>query len=188
MHIYLQTERLILRRFTADDLEPLHALDSDPAVMRWISGGKPTPREVVEGEILPRFLGWHQRSDRFGYWAAIERESGAFLGWFELRPLRESDPTEVELGYRLNRAAWGKGYATEGATALVRKAFTALSVERVTAFTMAVNRASRRVMERAGLRYVRTFFQEWPEAIEGSDQGDVEYALTRAEWAAGHGG
>ena len=81
--------------------------------------------------------------------------------------------------------SWGKGYATEGSRALVERAFRELGAERVTAETMAVNAASRRVMEKAGLRYVRTFHQDWPDKIDGDEHGDVEYALTRAEWEAG---
>ncbi len=86
------------------------------------------------------------------------------------------------LGYRLRRSAWGKGYAKEGSRALIRKGFTELGVQRVVAETMAVNTASRRVMEKAGLTYVRTFHQEWPERIEGEEHGDVEYALTKSDW------
>lgn len=63
-------------------------------------------------------------------------------------------------------------------------AFAELGAERVVATTMAVNAASRRVMEKAGLRYVRTFFEEWPEYLEGAEHGDVEYAVSRAEWTA----
>jgi RimJ/RimL family protein N-acetyltransferase len=65
---------------------------------------------------------------------------------------------------------------------LIRKAFIEYGVRRVIAQTMTVNTASRRVMEKCGLSYVRTFFQDWPEAIEGTEQGDVEYALDRAEF------
>jgi RimJ/RimL family protein N-acetyltransferase len=68
--------------------------------------------------------------------------------------------------------------------ALIRKGFTELGVERVYAETLAVNAGSRRVMEKAGLRYIRTFHQDWPEKIPGDEHGDVEYALTRAEWQA----
>jgi RimJ/RimL family protein N-acetyltransferase len=78
-----------------------------------------------------------------------------FLGWFEFRPLDDDSSAVVELGYRLNKAAWGRGYATDGARALMDKGFTELAVERVTANTMAVNQASRRVMEKSGLS-VRT--------------------------------
>lgn len=64
----------------------------------------------------------------------------------------------------------------------MRKAFTELGTERVTANTMTVNVGSRRVLEKAGLAFVRTYFEDWPEVIEGSEEGDVEYALTREEW------
>ncbi len=88
----------------------------------------------------------------------------------------------VELGYRLNRAAWGRGYATEGSQALVHKGFTDLEVERVTANTMAVNTRSRRVMEKSGLSLFRRFTGDWPEQIEGSEHGEVEYEISRTEW------
>jgi RimJ/RimL family protein N-acetyltransferase len=68
---------------------------------------------------------------------------------------------------------------------LLHKAFGELGAQRVFAETMSVNRGSRNVMEKAGLRYIRTFFQDWPDKIEGSELGEVEYALTREEWEAG---
>ena len=134
--------------------------------------------------VLPRFTSYYERFAGCGFWAAIEKATGAFLGWFHFRPPSDQDhPLDnVELGYRLCRSAWGKGYATEGSIGLIRKGFTDLDVQRVFATTMAVNLASRRVMEKAGLRFVRTFHLPWPDEIEGSEQGDVEYALTRAEW------
>lgn len=88
----------------------------------------------------------------------------------------------VELGYRLNKAAWGSGYATEGSRALIHMGFTDLGVERVTANTMTVNTGSRRVMEKSGLSFLRTFTGDWPEPIEGSEHGEVEYELTRTTW------
>jgi RimJ/RimL family protein N-acetyltransferase len=185
MAIYLETERLRLRRFTAGDVDLLVELDSDPAVMRFITGGRPTSRAEIETDILPWWLAYYERYTGYGFWAAIERASGDFAGWFHLRPADDGRPHEPELGYRLRASAWGKGYATEVSRALVERAFRELGAARVTAETMAVNAASRRVMEKAGLRYVRTFHQEWPDRIDGDDQGDVEYALTRAEWAQG---
>jgi len=65
---------------------------------------------------------------------------------------------------------------------LIDKAFAELGVDRVVASTMVVNVASRRVMEKAGLRFVRIFHQPWPDRIEGEQEGDVEYALLRSEW------
>jgi RimJ/RimL family protein N-acetyltransferase len=79
---------------------------------------------------------------------------------------------------------WGRGYATEGARALVRWAFTELGVDEVVATTMAVNARSRAVMERAGLRYARTVYLTWPEPLDGNSRGDVEYRLRREDWAA----
>ena len=182
MRVFLETERLLLRRFTESDVANLHDLHGDPEVMRFINGGRGVPRDVIRNETLPRFLRAYERFEGFGVWAAIERSTGEFVGWFEFYPWKDVSPEEVELGYRLRRSAWGKGYATEGSRALIRKGFTELGVQRVVAETMTVNAASRRVMEKAGLKYVRTFHQEWPERIEGDEHGDVEYALTKAEW------
>ncbi len=181
MDIYLRTERLRLRRFTEQDVDNLFQLNSDPGVMRFINGGKPTPRQQVRDEIIPFHLGVYQRDGRFGTWAAEAAPTGEFLGWFHFRP----GPGEgIDLGFRLRRAAWNRGYATEGSRALIRKGFTELGVQRVFAHTMAVNTASRRVLEKSGLLLVRTFHYEWPDAIEGSEHGEVEYALTKTGWEA----
>ena len=128
----------------------------------------------------------------FGFWAAVEKSSGQFLGWFCLRPRDDEDPLDVGLGYRLRREAWGKGYATEGARALIQKAFTELRVRRVFAVTYEHNMPSRRVMEKAGLTLIRTFHSSAEElqaedTYDASSQEvwegeDVEYALERAEW------
>lgn len=193
MDIYLETERLILRRFTPDDIDHLVELDSDPEVMRFISGGRATPREIVEGRILPMILQFYERPPGLGFWAAIEKASGEFVGWFCLRPHEERGPGVVGLGYRLRRAVWGRGYATEGSRALVDKAFAEAGVRLVFATTYEENIGSRRVMERAGLRFVRAFrFTEETsgtaatyEDDEDSDPWpgeDVEYALEREEW------
>jgi RimJ/RimL family protein N-acetyltransferase len=182
MRVLLETERLLLRQFTESDVDNLHDLDGDPEVMRFVNGGRPVPRDVIRDETLPRFLRAYERFEGFGVWTTIERSTGEFVGWFEFYPRKDAGPDEVELGYRLRRSAWGKGYATEGSRALIRKGFTELGVQRVVAETMAVNAASRRVMEKAGLKYVRTFHQEWPERIEGDEHGDVEYALTKTDW------
>jgi RimJ/RimL family protein N-acetyltransferase len=182
MQVFLETDRLVLRRFTEADVDDLLELEGDPEVMRFLTGGKPTPPDVIQNETLPRFRHYYERFGGFGFWAATEKATGQFLGWFEFRPLEGGCSGEVELGYRLRKSAWGKGYATEGSRALIHKGFTELGVRRVVAQTMAVNVASRRVLEKAGLRLVRTFHQEWSEPIEGADQGEVEYALRKADW------
>jgi RimJ/RimL family protein N-acetyltransferase len=181
MHIVLETERLLLRRLTAADVDHLVELDGDPEVVRHV-GGKPTSRVDVEQKLLPAFLGYDERSAGFGFWAAVEKSSGEFLGWFHFRPKADGYEDEPELGYRLRRSAWGKGYATEGSRALIAKGFAEFGVQRVFAETMAVNTASRRVMEKSGLRFVRKFQSVWPVRIPGDEEGDVEYAIERAQW------
>jgi len=180
--VFLETDRLVLRRFAEADVDNLVELDGDPEVMRFINGGRPTPRDEIENDVLPAFLGYYERYAGYGFWAAVERATGRFIGWFHFRPAEGAPPDEVELGYRLRRSAWGKGYATEGSRALIDKGFSELGVQRVVASTMVVNVASRRVMEKAGLRFVRTFHQPWPDYIEGEEEGGVEYALLRSEW------
>jgi RimJ/RimL family protein N-acetyltransferase len=195
VQIFLETDRLILRRFTEADVENLVRLDSDPEVLRYINGGMPTPRDVIEHEILPRFLRYYDRYEGYGFWAAVERTSNEFLGWFCLHPEEENED-RVALGYRLRRQAWGKGYATEGALALIRKGFTELGMRRVFAGTYEHNVASRRVMEKVGMKLVRAYrptpeqlasattFVATPEVIwEGND---VEYELERDDWEREH--
>ena len=184
MHVYLETPRLILRQLTADDLDDIEALDADPEVMRYINGGRPTPRDELRDDYIPFWLAYYERGDAWGFWATIERESGRFLGWFHLRPLAGDPPDVPELGYRLVRDTWGRGYATEGSIALIDKAFGELGARRVYATAMVANTASWRVMEKAGMHHVRTYHGEWPERIEGDEAGDVEYAITRGEWEA----
>jgi RimJ/RimL family protein N-acetyltransferase len=183
--VYLETERLVLRRFTPDDLGDLVALDADPEVMRYLSGGAEMPPDEQPEALLPYWLAYYDRGDRWGFWAAIERSTGAFIGWFHLRPNPGDPDDEPELGYRLVRSAWGRGYATEGSRALIDKAFAEFGARRVYATTMTVNAGSRRVMEKAGMRYVRTFVADWPVRIPGDEEGDVEYAIDRAQWEAG---
>lgn len=192
MQIFLETTRLILRQFTMDDVDNLVELDSDPEVMRFLSGGAPTPREIVQNNILPAYLRSYKLTPSFGVWAALEKQSQSFLGWFSFRPRDAANVANVELGYRLRRAIWGQGYATEGARALIRKGFTELGVQCVIATTYQDNLASRRVMEKAGLTLVRTYrlTLEDLQAIDTFstasqeiwDGDDVEYALLKADW------
>ena len=191
MRSELETERLILRRFTPEDIDLLVELDSDPEVMRYLSGGPATPRELIEREILPSFIHSYDYSGH-GCWAAIEKDSGEFLGWISFRPRDGSEDGEAALGYRLRRVAWGRGYATEGARALIRKGFTELGTQRVLATTYEENHASRRVMEKLGMILVRSYRLTSNDlaatgtfdnaAQEPWDGEDGEYAISKDEW------
>lgn len=183
--ILLETARLRLRYFVADDLDRLVELDSDPEVTRYTSYGEPTARERYEREILPRWFAFYETTPLLGYWAAESRDSGEFLGWFHLRPDR-FDAGEQELGYRFKRPAWGRGYATEGGRALIAHGFGPVDAAKISARTLARNLGSRRVMEKCGLAYERDFV--WPEDVlagrSEEERAGVKYSLTRQRWQA----
>lgn len=182
----IETDRMRLRQFTQDDEQALFELDNDPQVMRYVNGGRPTERsEVIEA--LEWWLGYYERGDGYGFWAAVDKADDAFIGWFHFRPRQGDGPLEPELGYRLRRATWNSGLASEGSRALIDRGFGQFGVERVYAETMVVHTASRRVMEKVGMRMVRTFVADWPVQIDGDEHGDVEYEITRRQWIAGGG-
>jgi RimJ/RimL family protein N-acetyltransferase len=105
----LDTERLVLRRFTPDDVDNLVELDCDPEVMHFITGGRVTAREENENALLSWCLRYDEQGDRNGFWVAIEKATGMFLGWFRLQPADGRPTDEPEPGYRLRRSAWGRG-------------------------------------------------------------------------------
>jgi RimJ/RimL family protein N-acetyltransferase len=179
--IYLETERLVLRRFTTGDVELLVELDSDLEVMRYLTGHA-TPRDEIEQKVLPGMLAVYARHPGLGTFAAHEKATGEFVGWFGLQPT--ATPRTLDVGYRLRRQVWGRGYATEGTRALIAKAFTDLGAERVVADTMAVNTKSRRVMVKSGLRFVRLFHVAFEDPLPGTEHGEVEYAVDRETWSA----
>lgn len=156
----LSTERLLLVPLADEHLDLEIELDADPEVMRFLG---------ADGASSVGLIG------RTGYWVGVEKATGDFVGWFGLGE---------ELGYRIRRSKWGLGYATEGAKAVLGKAF-ADGVERVTAQTMFVNTGSRRVMEKLGMRHVRTFHVDWADPLPGSEQGEVEYEITSWPGATG---
>ena len=183
MHVFLSTERLVLRQFTEDDAAHLFALDSDREVMRYISQFAPPDVESCRERIRTRFLPYYEKFPSYGFWPAAEKASDEFVGWYALRPAldyafhREAgyEAGDVDLGYRLVRKAWGKGYATEVARVLVRMALTALDAAQVVAVALVDNVASTRVMEKARLKRVGTF------EIPGYGPA-VKYALRRSEF------
>ncbi len=169
MKLFLETERLLLRQFTESDGNHLFELDSDPEVVRFTHNADQLPDcDVIQSQTLPRFLAYYEKYKGYGYWAAIEKTSQVFVGWFFFRPIVEApyfnpalaSPMDIELGYRLRKAVWGRGYATEVAKALIQKGFCELGTQRVIAPVLAANLASIRVLEKAGLSLQTRFFYE----------------------------
>jgi RimJ/RimL family protein N-acetyltransferase len=143
------TARIALRELCASDLDDLVRLDCDPRVMRYIGDGSTLTRAEVE-ERLQRSLGVYELYPGLGRWYALRRDTGAYIGWFVLNYVPKT--IEVEVGYRLLPAAWGRGFATEGARALVRYGFDTLGLERIIGLTHPDNAASQRVLQKAGLQ------------------------------------
>jgi RimJ/RimL family protein N-acetyltransferase len=193
----LHTERLLLVPLANRHLELEVELDSDPKVLRYLSGRANTRDEVIESHA--RRMADAGKVPGLGHWMAFGTEGGArgstrpeaedageFVGLMMLPPAhgpdQPDDPGVADLGYRLLRRCWRQGLATEASRALLRHAFETVGIRRVIAQTMAVNAASRGVMTSAGLSYVRTYFPDFDEPIAGAEQGEVEYELTLAGW------
>ena len=155
----LHTPRLTLTPCTQQDCPDFVALEQDPEVMRFLNGGKPVDRTTADPDadfLMPDGTEPH-------VWTA-RRQDGAFVGWFCLWP---DEDGSAELGYRLKRTAWGRGLACEGAKALVSWGFEVVRYSRIIACTAAENLASRRVMEKIGMTYLRT------------EKGEVWFQVTK---------
>lgn len=166
----LSTPRLLLRPFMADDLDALAAIYADPEVMR-MNGSGVRSRAETEMMLAANAEGWQTRGS--GDWAVTWRATGELVGLCGfVRP--------AELGYILSRASWGQGIATEAATACVAYGFERLGYGEISASAAAVNTASRRVLEKLGMRRTHNAHFDL--------NGGVYYAITRQEWLAGRSG
>ena len=145
-----QTARLVLRRIQASDFEALHTLHSDAQAMATLGG----VRSRQETQRVLDELVAHWEAHGFGYWMAHDRAGGVFAGRGGLRRVVIDGRPEVEVGYGFMPAYWGRGLATELAAASIRVAFDDLHLPELVCFTLTTNRASQRVMEKAGFRYV----------------------------------
>lgn len=190
MKVFLETERLLLRYFTEADVDNLLILDSDPEVMRFINGGKPTDRATIKEKFIPRILEYYNQYKNYGIWAAIDKSSQNFMGWFHFFPatnhpiaveLNLINNQEIALGYRLKKSYWGKGFASEVSGMLVSKGFADWEVEKVIAWALLVNKGSIRVMEKAGLKYEKEFIfteSQLPN-IKPEERKAVKYGIDR---------
>jgi RimJ/RimL family protein N-acetyltransferase len=178
--VVLETQRLVLRELTAEDGPLFVAVDQDPKVMTFVDIGKPYTLQRYDEELWPLTSKLYREQPGLGYFLAFEKLSGDCIGWFHFRPAFDRE-SETELGYRLHQRFWGRGYATEMSRALVHRGFTEMGTTRVVALALQANRASTRVMEKAGLVF-ETRFEE-PRALY-ADKRAVKYGLSSEEYAA----
>ncbi len=155
----LETERLILRLLTMEDLDALAVLYADPAVRRYFPEGTLTREE--SREELQWFIDVYYAQYGFGLWATIHKETGAFIGRCGLIPWTLEGEHEVEVAYMLAQEFWGQGLATEAAQAIVRYAFESLGMTRLICLVDADNHASQGVARKVGM----TFEQEIDDGL-----------------------
>jgi RimJ/RimL family protein N-acetyltransferase len=172
--IGLETERLRLRGWRDDDLDMLAGINADPEVMRYIMDGSVRDRRQSADGLRKMRRDWDARG--FGLFAVETRATGTLVGWAGLSVpefLPEILPA-VEIGWRLGRAHWGLGYATEAAAAALRFGFGECGLERIVSIRHVDNERSRRVMEKIGLRY------EFDTVVPGHEQPVAVHAINRA--------
>jgi RimJ/RimL family protein N-acetyltransferase len=161
----IRTSRLELRAWKDSDLAPFAAMNADPAVMRYF----PSELTRVESDALAERISQHIHVYGFGLWAVELREDRSFVGFVGLAHTRFSSHFTpcIDLGWRLARPHWGKGYATEAARAAAQFGFERLGLPEIVAFTVPENRRSRGVMERLGMRHDAAGDFEHPHVEEG---------------------
>ncbi|HEY9599956.1 MAG TPA: GNAT family N-acetyltransferase [Cyanophyceae cyanobacterium] len=148
----IETHRLQLRRFMPQDLDNLYCLYRDPDVMKYVGKGVRTRQETQKGLF---FMIDHYRYG-FGLWAVVHKANGAFIGRCGLCYL--DNTRQVELGYTFAKAYWNRGFATEASLASLRYGFEELKLDRIVAIAKPENHASRRVMEKVGMKYEKDAF------------------------------
>ena len=164
----LETERLILRRINENDTDSVFAMRRDADVMRFIR----EPQNLAETENWIRLVSSRWKTDKLGFCGVFEKATGKFLGWCGVWRLKETN--ELEIGYAIAGRFWNRGYATEAARAFLRYAFENIKPDLVTAVAEPENIASRRVMEKLGMKY----------ALTGNfyNRRLVQYSITREEF------
>ncbi len=177
----IRTERLILRWWEESDSLPFSQMNADPEVMEFFP--KALSREESDA-LIQRIEG--SFSERgYGLWAAELRAGGEFIGFigFNYTDFPSDFTPCVEIGWRLARRAWGKGYATEGAKACLQAGFEKLGFDKIFSFTSRINTRSVNVMKKIGLTYVKGF--DHPRiANESRLRSHVLYGLARVEFVA----
>ncbi|SNZ04714.1 Protein N-acetyltransferase, RimJ/RimL family [Terribacillus aidingensis] len=160
----METDRLFIRPYTNEDLPFLGSLVSDPRVVRYIGNGKPRTKEGAQ-----LFFNWnltHRKdNEQLGLQVLIEKETGEKIGHAGLVPQEVEGETELEVGYWIAPAYWGKGYATEAALAFKDLAFEHLHVARIIALIYSENLASCRVADKLGMRVWKSIERHEKEVL-----------------------
>lgn len=162
MKFRVETERLLLREILPSDETAWFEMDSNPDVHKYLGNEPVTNIEQIRQatqSIRQQYI-----DNGIGRWAAIEKASGNFIGWSGLKLIKEYENNHIDfydVGYRLHPNYWGKGYATESAKAAIEYGFNQLQLTEIIGMVHQDNKASRRALEKCGLRFVEQF--KWKE-------------------------
>lgn len=158
MKFYIETERLILRELRPSDAQVFFEMDSNPDVHRYLGNNPINSIEQAHNAIAnirQQYIDYG-----IGRWATIEKSSGNFIGWSGLKFITDAENNQsnfYDVGYRLHPSYWGRGYATETAKASLDFGFKTLQVKEIIGTCHEENKASRRILEKCGLKFVEKF-------------------------------
>jgi len=177
--IEVETPRLVLRQWRSADRQPFAALNGDPSVTEYL-----LPLTESESDALAGRLAAGIDEHGWGFWAVEAPGVAPFIGFVGIKPLQPVLPFApgVEIGWRLARQHWGRGYASEAAQAALKVGFEQLRLDEIVAFTVTGNRRSRAVMERLGMKADPALFDH-PAVPEGNPlRRHVLYRIRREDW------
>jgi ribosomal-protein-alanine N-acetyltransferase len=161
MHIIFKTERLIVRRFTADDMGNFFLLSGNEAVMQYI---RPVSTKEESDKFLLENIAFYLANPHRGRWAVEEKATGTFVGSFAIIPI-PSEPAKIQLGYSLTPANWGRGFATELAKAGLDYFFATDSLPEIYGSTETPHLASQKALLKAGFQPQGSFMEEGKELL-----------------------
>jgi len=175
---WLETPRLLLRRFTVDDRAWLGELYADPEVTRYL-GGVRQP-DAVDQLLRERILDYYDTHPGFGIWMTVERDTGHRAGFHLLNNIQGE--SIIQVGFALAKWAWGRGYGTEMATAVLRHGFVTMKLENIAGMASLGNLASQRVLERIGLE--RRGERAFPHPAYASEGPMAWFERDAVDWIA----
>ncbi|MCF2907445.1 GNAT family N-acetyltransferase [Pseudoalteromonas sp. DL2-H2.2] len=170
MMIIAPSTRLRYRLMTQQDSELLAELDSDPAVMRYITNGQPTSREQIEQFYLPRLAKFTNPPQGWGLWHCSLIDDDTFLGWVLIRPMHffdgDMDERDLEIGWRFKQMAWGKGYATEAAGHIAAHLAKQNKMDYLSAIALKDNLGSINIMKKLSMTFLKEGKHSGPDGPE----------------------
>ena len=157
--------RLSFKKITEQDSELLYQLDQNPEVMRYLTNGEPSSRSTIEQVFLPRVQQYSNKEKGWGLWQAVTLDHNEFIGWIIVRPFNFfnehndfiRDDSTLELGWRFKQSAWGQGYATEAAKAVMNALAKNPKHHYFCATALTENLASINIMKKLGMSFIKNY-------------------------------